>query len=78
MSPWATAWWCTFSAAVWTALIAYAGYAVGDNWRVVVEYLRLYGRFVLGLLVLIALAVAVRASWRRSRRDEPPARPPDM
>jgi len=78
MSPWATAWWCTFSAAVWTALIAYAGYAVGDNWRVVVEYLRLYGRFVLGLLVLIALAVAARASWRRSRRDEPPARPPDM
>lgn len=69
MSPWATAWWCTFSAAVWTSLISYAGYAVGDNWRVVVEYLRLYGRFVLGVLVLIALGLILRAYWRRSHGE---------
>jgi len=81
MSPWATMWWCTFSAAVWTALISYAGYAVGDNWRIVVEYLRLYGRFVLGVLLLIALGLAVRAYWRRSHdeasseEDAPPADP---
>lgn len=69
MSPWKTAWWCTFSAAVWTALIAYAGYAVGENWRVVVTYLRLYGRFVLGALVLVGIVLLIRAYWRSSARD---------
>ena len=71
MSPWVTAWWCTFSAAVWTALIAYAGYAVGENWRVVITYLELYGRFVLGTLVLIALGLAARAYWQSSEASGP-------
>lgn len=70
MSPWRTAWWCTFSAALWTGIIAYAGYAVGDNWRIVVTYLRLYGRFVLGLLVLVALVLLVRAYWRSSSGEK--------
>jgi membrane protein DedA with SNARE-associated domain len=78
MSPGWTAWWCTVSAAVWTALIAYAGYAVGENWRVVVEYLRLYGRFVLAVLFLIALGLLIRAYWRRQPpKDEAPVRKND-
>ncbi len=67
MSPWRTAWWCTVSAAVWTGLIAYAGYALGENWRVVVTYLQLYGRFVLGALVLLLSVALARSSWRRTR-----------
>lgn len=67
MSPWVTAWWCTLSAAVWTALIAGAGYAVGDNWRLVGQYLDLYGRFVLSGLVLLALGMLIRTLWRRGR-----------
>lgn len=67
MSPGRTAWWCTVSAAVWTSLIAYAGYALGENWRVVGTYLQLYGRFVLGLLVLALLVFLVRVYWRRTR-----------
>lgn len=66
MSSWKTAWWCTVSAAVWTGLIAYAGYAVGENWRVVVTYLQLYGRFVLSAILLVVFALLVRAYWRRS------------
>lgn len=65
MSPWQTAWWCTVSAAVWTALISYAGYKVGENWQLVARYLRAYGRFVLAALALLALGLLVRAYWRR-------------
>lgn len=69
MSPWATAWWATVSAAVWTTLIAYAGYAVGENWRTVIMYLELYGRFVLGGLILLAVGLLLRAYWRNARAE---------
>lgn len=67
MRPGKTALLATLSAFVWTTLIAYLGYAVGENWPVVRHYLQLYGWVVLGVLGLIALVVAVRAWWRRTR-----------
>jgi membrane protein DedA with SNARE-associated domain len=63
-----TAWWCTVSALVWTGLISYGGYAVGENWNLVVQYLRAYGRIVLTLLILIAVGFGVRWYWRRRQR----------
>lgn len=60
-----TFWWCTVSALVWTGIISYAGYAVGDNWQVVVAYLRAYGRIILTLLFVAAVAVLGRWYWRR-------------
>ena len=68
-----TAWWCTVSALVWTGLISYAGYAVGENWDLVVTYLRAYGRIVLTILVLIAVGLGLRWYWRRPRDAETPA-----
>lgn len=76
-----TAWWCTVSALVWTGLISYAGYAVGENWDLVVRYLRAYGRIVLILLILLAAGLGARWYWRREREEasatsdpgEPPA-----
>jgi membrane protein DedA with SNARE-associated domain len=72
MSAWRAAVWSTFSAAVWTALISYAGYAVGDNWEIVAVYLRAYGRTILGLLALVGLFLGVRW-WMRRRTDRPGA-----
>jgi membrane protein DedA with SNARE-associated domain len=73
-----TFWWCTVSALVWTGLISYAGYAVGDNWEIVVFYLRAYGRVILTLLLLVGAGLLVRWYWRRQRapgapdgRDDP-------
>lgn len=67
MAPWRTFWWCTVSAFVWTGLISYAGYAVGDNWEIVVVYLRAYGRIILTLLVLIGLGLLARWYWMTRR-----------
>ena len=66
--PWKTALFATLSALVWTCLIAYGGFAVGDNWEVVLVYLRDYGRVIVGVLVLIAIVQLVR--WWRGRRGE--------
>jgi len=68
MDPWRTALWCTLSAFLWTGLISYAGYAVGDNWEIVVTYLRAYGRIILTLLVLLAAGFGLRWYWRRQRK----------
>lgn len=63
-----TAWWCTVSALLWTGLISYAGYAVGENWDLVVQYLRAYGRVVLSLLIVVAAGFGIRWYWRRRQR----------
>jgi membrane protein DedA with SNARE-associated domain len=66
-----TAWWCTVSALVWTGLISYAGYAVGENWSLVVRYLRAYGRIVLAVLLLIAAGLLFWWYWRREESPSP-------
>ena len=60
-----TFWWCTVSAFLWTGLISYAGYAVGDNWPLVVEYLRAYGRLILAVLLVGAAILVGRWYWHR-------------
>jgi len=65
LEPWRTFWWCTVSALVWTGLISYAGYAVGENWNLVVSYLRAYGRVILTLLLLLAAGALARWYWTR-------------
>ncbi len=40
----------TVSAFVWTGLIAYGGYAVGENWQVVGEYIRAWGILIVALM----------------------------
>jgi membrane protein DedA with SNARE-associated domain len=62
-----TLWWCTVSAFVWTGLISYAGYAVGDNWQLVVTYLRAYGRVILTGLLIGAAVLVGRWYLRRQR-----------
>lgn len=67
MSVRQTAVWCTVSALVWTALIAGAGYYVGENWAVVGEYLRGYGTIITSIIVLFVLYQVVRALLNRKK-----------
>lgn len=71
METWRTLWWCTVSALVWTGLISYAGYAVGENWQLVVAYLRAYGRVILTLLLFGGAILLGRWMWRRQQRGSP-------
>lgn len=68
MEAWKTAAYATFSAAIWTGLITYAGFAVGENWEAVVDFLQRYGQVVLALLVLVVVVQGVRI-YRRRRAE---------
>lgn len=67
MNAWQTAAFAMLSATVWCALISYAGFAVGENWEVVGEYLRSYGNVVVGLLLLVILVQVLRHYLKRRR-----------
>lgn len=64
--PWKTAFYATLSAVIWTSLITYGGFAVGENWPVIANYLRDYGRLMLGIIVVIGLVQIVR--WYLKRK----------
>ena len=66
MNAWRTVVASTVSALVWTGVIGYAGYAIGENWEVVSVYLRAYGWFILAGSVLLAGYFFFR---KRSRRN---------
>ena len=70
MRPWATLAFATLSALVWTSLIAFAGYKVGENWEVIAGYLRNYGQAVLIVLAVLLLVQAVRVYRRRRKRRQ--------
>ena len=57
----------TISAALWTCLIAWGGYLVGDNWEVVGEYLATYGKIMLWIVVI---GVSGYVGWRFFRRRQ--------
>ena len=55
-----TAVFASISSLLWTGLIAYAGMVLGENWEVVVLYLRRYSTFIVMAIVLIIVAYGVR------------------
>lgn len=69
MSAWKTAAYATLSAGLWTAIIAYAGYAVGDNWKIIGDYLRSYGRIMISVLAVVAVGLLIRAYLRRRKAN---------
>lgn len=67
VNPFYTAAFATLSALVWTTLIVYGGYAVGENWPAIGTYLRHYGRAVTAIALLLFLAVVLRKYLKTSR-----------
>lgn len=74
MSVWKTTLMSTLSALIWTSLLTYAGFIVGDNWRVVGDYLKIYGKFMAVVVLAVILAVLLvryrkkQLERRRARR----------
>ncbi|NNE36514.1 MAG: DedA family protein [Rhodothermales bacterium] len=68
MNVWKTTLWSTVSSAVWTCLIAFVGYKVGENWQVVSVWIRQYGQAigVVILVVVIAQVIRYRVNIKRN------------
>jgi membrane protein DedA with SNARE-associated domain len=56
---------------IWNAVFVLAGYQLGENWRVIQDYVGVYQKVVVAA-VLVAVAVFVAARLRRSRRKAEP------
>lgn len=61
----------TASAVVWTGLIAYGGYKLGENWPLIGAYLRTYGTIVaiVGASATAIIGLRYYLRWRRSVRS---------
>jgi membrane protein DedA with SNARE-associated domain len=57
---------CAISAAVWNALLLYAGKALANNWRRAIEYLAIYSK-VATTVVLVVAAILIWIYIRRRR-----------
>ena len=55
------------ASAIWYAFLAWAGYALADNWEAVKAVVASANR-VLGIVALVVTALAALWFWRRSRR----------
>ena len=59
--------WGAVSAAVWNALLLAGGWVVGRNWELLVDVVRGYSAAAMGVVLVVAVALGVRA-WRRCGR----------
>ncbi|MFI0819657.1 DedA family protein [Streptomyces sp. NPDC021098] len=55
----------TLGSLIWNAAFVLAGYALGDNWHRVTDYVSVYSKAVLGAAVLAALGFAATRFVRR-------------
>jgi membrane protein DedA with SNARE-associated domain len=53
---------------IWNVIFVLAGYQLGENWRIVQDYVGVYQK-VVAAVVLLAVAVFVASRLRKSRRN---------
>lgn len=58
------------SALLWNGILLYLGFVVGDNWRVIGDYLHTYSKIVTAIVVVVLLTWLL-FRWWRSRRSSP-------
>jgi len=44
---------CATSALVWNGLLLYAGYLLGQHWRVIADYLTTYSKIITSAIVVV-------------------------
>lgn len=54
----------TLSALIWNFILIYFGSLLGENWALIQDYLKQYGRFVFILILLFALFLFFRKRFR--------------
>ena len=66
-----TAVYATISALIWTTLLTFLGYLLGDNWEEVSVYLRTYGAIVTAIIVIL-IGIQVYFGFRSRRKSVDP------
>lgn len=69
MNVWKTTLWSTVSSLVWTCLIAFLGYKVGESWETVSVWIRQYGQ-VIGVALVIFIVIQLIRYRSNVRRDQ--------
>ena len=59
----------TISAVMWMTLLAWAGFAAGENWERVTDVMGQYGKVILVLIVLWIVFMVWRAKRRRGMKE---------
>ena len=72
-----TTFWAAVSAAVWTGLITWGGYAVGENWEVISDYLQVYGWIIISLMAVGALVFLLRNRYKKGASQKANRMKPD-
>ncbi len=58
----------TIGSLIWNTILVYAGFAVGDNWEVIVHYMDIYSTVAYGVLAISGLAAVIwYIRFRRKR-----------
>lgn len=60
------------SALLWTGLIIYGGYAIGENWQVVGEYIKTWGVVIISIMVVAAIYWMGRSYVSKKRASNTP------
>lgn len=55
---------------IWSSLLGYGGYILGENWLAVSEYVERYENLILPVLILGFLAYIVRGIWNMSKTSD--------
>lgn len=59
------------SGIIWNGLLIYAGAFIGRSWQDILEYIKIYNKVFLGILILISIIYGIwRWRFRRTIRDE--------
>ncbi len=45
---------------IWNAILVYTGFALGENWQFVLEYLKMYNRLIIVALILLTIFYLIR------------------
>ena len=69
LKPLLTAVLAFLSSVAWYTLLIYAGYSVGANWEAILPIMAIYGRVIMGILMMIVGVLVVRW-WYRTRKPK--------
>jgi len=63
------------SVLVWNGILIYAGMNIGEQWNIILYYLKLYSRIIIGIVILFVLIVLIRSkiikrNFNRGQKSE--------